>query len=185
MRPLGRLPSSRVEVTPPAIAASPSTPACIARANLRWQRSIDSRSGHQGASLPMSITTRFRPSSAEVSTSMSGATATRRELLVGIIAGPPRDAVTEPAQAGASLVRDTLADTATPHGRLMLTVLGGLAEFERDLKLGRKPKLTTSRQIRRAAATSQTASPARNWSWAASPAAASCKLLFHDVKESQ
>jgi DNA invertase Pin-like site-specific DNA recombinase len=46
-----------------------------------------------------------------------------------------------------------------PHGRLMLTVLGGLAEFERDLipaptgegeaqavargvKLGRKPKLT-------------------------------------------
>jgi DNA invertase Pin-like site-specific DNA recombinase len=54
---------------------------------------------------------------------------------------------------------DTWADTTTPHGRLMLTVLGGLAEFERDLirvrtsegrtramargvKLGRKPKLT-------------------------------------------
>lgn len=51
------------------------------------------------------------------------------------------------------------ADTTTPHGRLMLTVFGGLAEFERDLirahtsegrerakvrgvKLGRKPKLT-------------------------------------------
>src|SRR5690348_18047500 len=49
--------------------------------------------------------------------------------------------------------------TTTSHGRLMLTVLGGLAEFERDLirartgegrerakargvKLGRKPKLT-------------------------------------------
>lgn len=47
-----------------------------------------------------------------------------------------------------------------PHGRLMLTVLGGLAEFERDLirlrtsegrerakargvQLGRKPKLTS------------------------------------------
>jgi DNA invertase Pin-like site-specific DNA recombinase len=25
---------------------------------------------------------------------------------------------------------DTWADTTTPHGRLMLTVLGGLAEFE-------------------------------------------------------
>ena len=54
---------------------------------------------------------------------------------------------------------DTWADTTTPHGRLMLTVLGGLAEFERDLirtrkgegraravargvKLGPKPKLT-------------------------------------------
>ena len=28
---------------------------------------------------------------------------------------------------------DALADTTTPHGRLMLTVLGGLAEFEREL----------------------------------------------------
>lgn len=30
-------------------------------------------------------------------------------------------------------IRDTWADTTTPHGRLMLTVLGGLAEFEREL----------------------------------------------------
>ena len=30
-------------------------------------------------------------------------------------------------------LRDTWADTTTPHGRLMLTVLGGLAEFEREL----------------------------------------------------
>src|SRR3954463_4662235 len=54
---------------------------------------------------------------------------------------------------------DGWADTTTPHGRLLLTVLGGLAEFERDLirartgegrarakargvKMGRKPKLT-------------------------------------------
>ena len=54
---------------------------------------------------------------------------------------------------------DTWADTTTAHGRLILTVLGGLAEFERDLirtrtgegrarakaqgvKLGRKPTLT-------------------------------------------
>jgi len=28
---------------------------------------------------------------------------------------------------------DAWADTTTPHGRLMLAVLGGLAEFERDL----------------------------------------------------
>jgi DNA invertase Pin-like site-specific DNA recombinase len=62
-------------------------------------------------------------------------------------------------QAGFRSLSDAWADTTTPHGRLMLTVLGGLAEFERDLirtrtgegrarakargvKLGRKPKLT-------------------------------------------
>jgi DNA invertase Pin-like site-specific DNA recombinase len=28
---------------------------------------------------------------------------------------------------------DAWADTTTPHGRLMLTILGGLAEFEREL----------------------------------------------------
>jgi DNA invertase Pin-like site-specific DNA recombinase len=28
---------------------------------------------------------------------------------------------------------DSWADTTTPHGRLMLTILGGLAEFEREL----------------------------------------------------
>lgn len=61
--------------------------------------------------------------------------------------------------AGFRSLHDTWADTTTPHGRLMLTVLGGLAEFERELvrartgegrarakargvKLGRKPKLT-------------------------------------------
>jgi len=32
---------------------------------------------------------------------------------------------------------DTWADTTTPHGRLMLTVLAGLAEFERSLILAR------------------------------------------------
>jgi len=61
--------------------------------------------------------------------------------------------------AGFRSLGDIWADTTTPHGRLMLTVLGGLAEFERELirartsegrtrakargvKLGRKPKLT-------------------------------------------
>ena len=54
---------------------------------------------------------------------------------------------------------DTWADTTTPHGKLMITILAGLAEFERHLifsrtsegriramangvKFGRKPKLT-------------------------------------------
>ena len=30
-------------------------------------------------------------------------------------------------------LKDTWADTSTPHGKLMVTVLGGLAEFEREL----------------------------------------------------
>src|SRR5262249_35816247 len=36
------------------------------------------------------------------------------------------------AGAGFRSLKDTWADTTTPHGRLMLTVLGGLAEFERE-----------------------------------------------------
>ena len=35
--------------------------------------------------------------------------------------------------AGFKSLKDTWADTTSSHGRLMLTVLGGLAEFERDL----------------------------------------------------
>jgi len=62
--------------------------------------------------------------------------------------------------AGFRSLRDTWANTTTPHGRLMLTILAGLAEFERELirsrtgegrerakangvRFGRKPKLTT------------------------------------------
>jgi DNA invertase Pin-like site-specific DNA recombinase len=43
------------------------------------------------------------------------------------------------ADGGASFksLSDSWADTTTPHGRLMLTVLGGLAEFERSLILAR------------------------------------------------
>jgi DNA invertase Pin-like site-specific DNA recombinase len=61
--------------------------------------------------------------------------------------------------AGFCSLHDTWADTTTAHGRLMLTVLGGLAEFERELirartgegrerakangvKMERKPKMT-------------------------------------------
>ena len=37
------------------------------------------------------------------------------------------------AGAGFKSLADSWADTTTAHGRLMLTVLGGLAEFEREL----------------------------------------------------
>jgi DNA invertase Pin-like site-specific DNA recombinase len=67
------------------------------------------------------------------------------------------------AHAGFRSLADTWADTTTPHGRLMLTILGGLAEFERSLilartsegrtrakargvKFGRKPVLTPHQQ---------------------------------------
>src|ERR1700744_603531 len=66
-------------------------------------------------------------------------------------------------KAGFRSLGDTWADTTTSHGRLMLTVLGGLAEVERDLirtrtgegraramargqKMGRPPKLTPHQQ---------------------------------------
>jgi DNA invertase Pin-like site-specific DNA recombinase len=35
--------------------------------------------------------------------------------------------------AGFKSLKDTWADTTTPHGKLMVTILGGLAEFEREL----------------------------------------------------
>src|SRR5262249_40623932 len=37
------------------------------------------------------------------------------------------------AGAGFRSLHDAWADTTTPHGKLMVTVLGGLAEFEREL----------------------------------------------------
>jgi DNA invertase Pin-like site-specific DNA recombinase len=39
--------------------------------------------------------------------------------------------------AGFRSLADTWCDTTTPHGKLMLTVLGGLAEFERSLIMAR------------------------------------------------
>jgi DNA invertase Pin-like site-specific DNA recombinase len=42
------------------------------------------------------------------------------------------DAISQ-AGAGFKSLADTWTDTTTAHGRLMLTVLGGLAEFEREL----------------------------------------------------
>ncbi|MGC2202973.1 MAG: recombinase family protein [Stellaceae bacterium] len=42
-------------------------------------------------------------------------------------------AATTEKKAGFRSLGDTWADTTTAHGRLMLTVLGGLAKFEREL----------------------------------------------------
>jgi len=51
-------------------------------------------------------------------------------------------------KAGATFksLGDPWADTTTPHGRLMLTVLGGLAEFERHLILTRTSEGRTRAQ---------------------------------------
>ena len=49
------------------------------------------------------------------------------------------DSMTKTGAAFRSL-SDQWADTTTPHGRLMLTVLGGLAEFERELIRARTGK---------------------------------------------
>ena len=51
-------------------------------------------------------------------------------------------------KAGATFrsLADQWADTTTPHGRLMLTVLGGLAEFERHLILTRTAEGRTRAQ---------------------------------------
>jgi DNA invertase Pin-like site-specific DNA recombinase len=68
------------------------------------------------------------------------------------------------AGAGFRSLADAWADTTTAHGRLMLTVLGGLAEFERELiqsrtgegrarakargvRLGRPPTLTHHQRL--------------------------------------
>jgi DNA invertase Pin-like site-specific DNA recombinase len=53
--------------------------------------------------------------------------------------------------AGFKSLKDTWADTTTPHGKLMLTMLGGLAEFERELiraRTGEGRKRAKARGVR-------------------------------------
>ena len=50
------------------------------------------------------------------------------------------------AGAGFRSLGDAWADTTSPHGRLMLTVLGGLAEFERELIRARTGEGRDTRQ---------------------------------------
>ena len=101
---------------------------------------------------------------------ISGAKANRRQLQLAIdalpagdmllltrldrLARPTRDllnvlATISEKGAGFKSLADAWADTTTAHSRLMLTVLGGLAEFEgrkraqaRGVRFGRKLKLT-------------------------------------------
>src|SRR3984893_9383102 len=82
--------------------------------------------------------------------------------------------------AGFRSLHDTWADTTTARGRLMLTVLGGLAEFERELirartgegraravangvRLGRKPTLPIVSSARRSVAAIMAARRLRRW----------------------
>jgi DNA invertase Pin-like site-specific DNA recombinase len=57
------------------------------------------------------------------------------------------DAVSK-AQAGFRSLADAWADTTTPHGKLMITILGGLAEFERSLILARTSEGRTRAKAR-------------------------------------
>ena len=53
--------------------------------------------------------------------------------------------------AGFKSLKDSWADTTTAHGRLMLTILGGLAEFERELiraRTGEGRKRAKARGVR-------------------------------------
>lgn len=81
-------------------------------------------------------------------------------------------------KAGFRSLGDAWADTTSAHGRLMLTVLGGLAEFERELirsrtgegrerakargvKMGRPPKMTPH-QIKEALSRRDAGEPMRD-----------------------
>jgi DNA invertase Pin-like site-specific DNA recombinase len=63
--------------------------------------------------------------------------------------------------AGFRSLGDAWADTTTAHGRLMLTVLGGLAEFERELISARTGEGRESYAARRM---SDTSPPSKNTS---------------------
>jgi DNA invertase Pin-like site-specific DNA recombinase len=69
---------------------------------------------------------RLEPSDVLVVTRLDRLARSTRDLLNVIAAIAERG-------AGFKSLKDAWADTTSAHGRLMLTVLGGLAEFEREL----------------------------------------------------
>ena len=78
-----------------------------------------------GPSLPSSIR-RLEPGDLLVVTRLDRLARSTRDLLNIVATIAERE-------AGLRSLKDSWADTTTPHGRLMLTILGGLAEFEREL----------------------------------------------------
>jgi DNA invertase Pin-like site-specific DNA recombinase len=92
---------------------------------------------------------RLEPGDVLVVTRLDRLARSTRDLL-NVIA-----AITERG-AGFKSLKDAWADTTSAHGRLMLTVLGGLAEFERELIRartgeGRKRAKERGRSVRTAA----------------------------------
>src|SRR4029077_6963617 len=69
---------------------------------------------------------RLEPDDVRVVTRLDRLARSTRDLLNVLAAVAERG-------AGFKSLKDAWCDTTTPHGRLMLTVLGGLAEFEREL----------------------------------------------------
>jgi DNA invertase Pin-like site-specific DNA recombinase len=72
------------------------------------------------------VISRLEPGDVLVVTRLDRLARSTRDLLNVIAAITDRG-------AGFKSLKDAWADTTTAHGRLMLTVLGGLAEFEREL----------------------------------------------------
>ena len=108
---------------------------------------------------PSKVLRRLEPSDVLVVTRLDRLARSTRDLL-NVLA-----AVTERG-AGFRSLKDTWADTTTPHGRLMLTVLGGLAEFERELiraRTGEGRERAKARGVRfgRLTATRRSASASR------------------------
>jgi DNA invertase Pin-like site-specific DNA recombinase len=75
---------------------------------------------------PLKAIGRLEPSDVLVVTRLDRLARSTRDLLNVIAAIAERG-------AGFKSLKDAWADTTSAHGRLMLTVLGGLAEFEREL----------------------------------------------------
>jgi DNA invertase Pin-like site-specific DNA recombinase len=87
---------------------------------------------------------RLEPGDALVVTRLDRLARSTRDLLNVIAAIAERG-------AGFKSLKDAWADTTSAHGRLMLTVLGGLAEFERELiraRTGEGRKRAQARGVR-------------------------------------
>jgi hypothetical protein len=86
---------------------------------------LEKASGARGDRMELrKLVDRLRPATCSWSPAWTAWRAPTRDLLNVL------DSVKQ-ADAGFRSLKDTWADTTTPHGQLTLTILGGLAEFER------------------------------------------------------